>query len=519
MPGRRRKATRTRHAASAPPTCPTCRQCSRRPSNWRSTCSAAPSPTCWCCTPIRSTQITSTRSPTCSGSGATASSRWTTRSGIPPTPPPWGPTAHKANPGSRAGPARPACGRPCRRPSRASSRNGPEPPRCAATDMPWRIIMMAIATALTCTTSTFALAADGIRSLARTAGIRFGTAVNVEALGTDAAYSKLLTREFDLVTPENAMKFSVIQPERGRFDFTQADALVAFAEARAMQVNGHVLVWDQQLPDWLTQGHFNSDELKAILREHIQTVVARYRGRVASWDVAAEAVGEDGKPRETFWSRGIGPDYLALAFRWAHAAAPQARLRYNDYGGDGTGATSDGIYPLVADLRAPRPEDVRINMKRLAALGLQTDITEMDVMLPLPASRAALRKQAVLYGAMLQACLAVPQCRSFSTWGATDRYSWIPEFFPGQGAALLFDADGRAKPAYYSIRQLLRRVGRGEAGRSSPYGHAPWTIIDSNPWRRDWPRVLVLSPQSAGFRREAGNPNAPDSLQTFVFCL
>jgi len=158
--------------------------------------------------------------------------------------------------------------------------------------MPWRITLMAITAAVACTTATFALAADGMRNLAHTAGIRFGTAVNVEALGTDAAYSKLLAREFDLVTPENAMKFSVIQPERGRFDFTQADALVAFAEAHAMQVNGHVLVWDQQLPDWLTQGHFSSDELKAILREHIQTVVARYRGRVASWDVAAEAVGK-----------------------------------------------------------------------------------------------------------------------------------------------------------------------------------------------------------------------------------
>jgi len=125
-----------------------------------------------------------------------------------------------------------------------------------------------------------------------------------------------------------------------------------------------------------------------------------------------------------------------------------------------------GLQMHVSLNDAPRSEDVRLNMKRLAALGLQTDITEMDVMLQLPASRVTLRKQAVLYGAMLQACLAVPQCRSFSTWGATDRYSWIPEFFPGRGAALLFDAEGRAKPAYYSIRHLLRRVGRGEAGRS-----------------------------------------------------
>jgi endo-1,4-beta-xylanase len=322
-----------------------------------------------------------------------------------------------------------------------------------------------------------AAAADPLRALARTAGIRFGAAVDVdvEILDKDAAYARLLAREFDLVTPENALKFSVVQPERGRFDFTQADALVAFAEAHDMQVNGHVLVWHQQLPDWLTQGHFGRDELKAILREHIRTLVARYRGRVASWDVAAEAVAEDGRLRETFWSRGIGPDYLDLAFRWAHEADPQARLRYNDYGGEGAGAKSDGIYDLMIALRrkgtpihgvglqmhlslqdAPPAREVRINMKRLAALGLETPITEMDVMLPLPASRAALKKQAALYRDMLQACLAVPQCRSFSTWGVTDRHSWIPEFFPGQGAALLFDADYQPKPAAGSLGRLLR---------------------------------------------------------------
>lgn len=320
-----------------------------------------------------------------------------------------------------------------------------------------------------------AAAADTLRTLAQSAGIRIGTAVDVDALNTDAAYARLLAREFNLLTPENAMKFSVVQPERGRFDFTQADALVAFAEAHGMQVNGHVLVWHQQLPDWLTQGHFSRDELKAILNEHIRTLVTRYRGRVASWDVAAEAVEEDGRPRDTFWSRGIGPNYLALAFRWAHEADPQAHLRYNDYGGEGDGAKSDGIYDLMAELRrkgtpihgvglqmhaslkdAPLASDVRINMKRLAALGLQTHISEMDVMLSLPASRADLRAQAALYRDMLQACLAVPQCRSFSTWGASDRYSWIPAFFPGQGDALLFDKDHRAKPAYQSVQRRLR---------------------------------------------------------------
>lgn len=242
-----------------------------------------------------------------------------------------------------------------------------------------------------------------------------------------------------------------------------------------MRINGHVLVWHQQLPDWLTQGRFSRDELKAILRDHIHTLVGRYRGRVASWDVAAEAVAEDGQPRETFWSRGIGPDYLALTFAWAHEADPQAHLRYNDYGGEGAGAKSDGIYRLVATLRsesvpihgvglqmhvslndAPRPAEVRANLERLAAAGLDTHISEMDVALGLPATRAALRKQATVYRDLLNTCLAQPRCRSFSVWGATDHYSWIPEFFPGQGSALLFDSHGREKPAARAVRDVLK---------------------------------------------------------------
>jgi endo-1,4-beta-xylanase len=318
-------------------------------------------------------------------------------------------------------------------------------------------------------------AADTLRELAAANGIHFGAAVDVEVLQKDVRYAQLLAREFDLVTPENAMKFEVIHPERDQYDFTEADALVDFAEQHGMQVNGHVLVWDQQLPDWLAKGHFSRDELKTILHDHIRTLVSRYRGRVVSWDVAAEAVGEDGKPRETFWSRGIGPDYLELAFRWAREADPDVHLRYNDYGGEGMGVKSQGIYDLVDRLvkegvpidgvglqmhlepdDAPDPKAVRDNMQRLAALGLETYITEMDVSLPMPERTADLATQTKLYRDMLQACLSVPQCRSFSTWGVTDRYSWIPEFFPGHGAALLFDRDYRPKPAYYGVRRLLR---------------------------------------------------------------
>lgn len=325
--------------------------------------------------------------------------------------------------------------------------------------------------------------AEGLRALAGPARIQIGAAVDVPLLDTDPSYTRVLAREFNAVTPENAMKFSVIHPARGRYDFSQADALVAFAARHGMQVQGHVLLWHQQLPAWVMEGRFSRDELREILREHIQTLVGRYKGKVAVWDVAAEVLDEQGRPRDTFWSQGLGPDYVQQAFRWAHEADPQARLRYNEYGAEGAGAKSDALYHYAAALRqqgtpihgiglqmhidlndAPDPAAVRYNLMRLGALGLETDITEMDVMLALPASRADLSAQAKHYGAMLRACLDVPTCRSFSTWGISDRHSWIPEFFPGKGAALLFDAQYRPKPAYRAVQRTLR-AGRNHVPR------------------------------------------------------
>lgn len=317
---------------------------------------------------------------------------------------------------------------------------------------------------------------DSLRTLAQSRGIRIGAAVDSVALREDDAYAAVLSREFGMLTPENAMKFEVVHPERGRYDFTEADALVAFAEAHAMEVHGHVLLWHEQLPAWLARGNFSREELKAILREHIHAVVGRYRGRIALWDVASEAIADDGSMQGTFWSRGIGPDYLDLAFRWAREADPGPRLLYNDYGGEGLGPKADGIFGLVGDLRkrgvpidgvglqmhvspeeAPSAREVTANMERLAKLGLEVHITEMDVMLREPVTKAKLAAQAKVYRGMLRACLSLSACRSFTLWGLTDRYSWVPEHFPGKGAALIFDREYRIKPAYQALQQALKR--------------------------------------------------------------
>jgi endo-1,4-beta-xylanase len=211
-----------------------------------------------------------------------------------------------------------------------------------------------------------------------------------------------------------------------------------------------------------------------ILREHVTTVVGRYRGRIVAWDVVNEAVADDGSLRDTIWSRGIGPEYVEMAFRWAHEADPDALLFYNDYGGEGLGRKSDGIYGLVGDLVArgvpvhgvglqmhvslgwsPRPQDVAANVARLAELGLEVHVTEMDVRIKAPVTEEELAQQARVYRDLLQVCLSAQSCKAFLLWGFTDRHSWIPHFFTGWDAALIYDEAYRPKPAYDMLRDTM----------------------------------------------------------------
>jgi endo-1,4-beta-xylanase len=318
--------------------------------------------------------------------------------------------------------------------------------------------------------------APTLRSLAQAHNLYIGTTVSVGALQKEQQYRDILATEFNMVTPEVSMKFDATEPERGHYDFTDGDTLVAFAKAHNMQVRGHNLVWYMALPSWLTTGHFTRDELMSILHAHILTEVSHYRGVVDIWDVVNEAINNDGSLRDSIWSRGIGPDFLDLAFRWAHEANPQARLFYNDYGGEGLGQKSNAIYNLVSGLIKrgvpingvglqmhvsldgfPPPQDVLANMKRLAALGLEVQITEMDVKIQGdPRSmQVRLAAEAQIYRDMLSTCLAVKQCTAFVMWGFTDRHSWIPAATGHPDAPLIFDAAYRPKPAFFALMNEL----------------------------------------------------------------
>jgi endo-1,4-beta-xylanase len=313
-----------------------------------------------------------------------------------------------------------------------------------------------------------------LRSLAEEQGFWIGSAVSYEYLRADNTYAELVAREFNLLTTEDDLKFGPVHPEPDRYDFKGGDVLVAFAQANGMAVRGHTLAWDSQNPDWLIAGNYNREALMDILREHITTVVGRYQGQMAAWDVVNEAIDENGNLQDTIWLRGIGPDYIALAFQWAHEADPQAKLFYNDQAAEGMNAKSEGVYALVKGLRdggipihgvgmqmhveleaAPPPGEVAANMARLGELGLEVQITEMDVRIGPEISPEKLQRQADIYRDMLSVCLEAENCNTLVVWGATDTYSWLPKLTGSQDAGVLFDTNYEPKPAWDALAEML----------------------------------------------------------------
>jgi endo-1,4-beta-xylanase len=316
---------------------------------------------------------------------------------------------------------------------------------------------------------------SGLRDLAGPSGFLVGAAVDPSLLSVDS-YARTLGGQFNLVVPENAMKFAETEPGPGQYNFCAADQVVAFAQANGMKIRGHNLVWQQDLPTWLTQGNYSAADAAGILQDHIATVAGRYKGKLIAWDVVNEAIayGAPYGPQPSYWLTTLGSGYIDQAFRWAREADPVARLFYNDTGGEGLGAKSDAVYNLVAGMvnrgvpvdgvglqmhttlsGAPSVSSLTANIQRLAALGLEVQITEMDVRLPVPASAADLAAQAGVYRNVFSTCMQNPRCTAVLTWGVSDANSWIPGAYPGFGAALLFDAQFQPKPAVAAIGGLL----------------------------------------------------------------
>ncbi|WP_166845315.1 endo-1,4-beta-xylanase [Isoptericola sp. BMS4] len=314
-------------------------------------------------------------------------------------------------------------------------------------------------------------------------------------------FQRLLGAEFGSLTPENDMKWAEIHPEPDVYDFSGADAVVAFAKAHGQEVRGHTLLWHSQNPQWVTDAAatWTCAEARDVLEDHVRTVVGRYAGEIYEWDVVNEVM------QDTWDAGGVrlrteANPFLAACsddpvgligdvFRWAHEADPEALLFMNDYNAEGVNAKTDAYYALAQELLADGAplqgfgaqshlslqygfdESMQANFERFADLGLKVAVTEADVRMPLgedgepTAEQIAL--QAERYDGLLQACLNVSACTSFTVWGFDDGRSWVPGVFD-EGYATIMTEDFEKKPSYVALLDGLTDATPGTSPRTPP---------------------------------------------------
>jgi endo-1,4-beta-xylanase len=326
-----------------------------------------------------------------------------------------------------------------------------------------------------------------------------GTAVNAQQIeGKDTAAARLIMEQFNAVTPENIMKAEMIHPGWNNYNFTLADKLVVNAQKNNIAVNAHTLIWHSQLPPFV-RGLKNADSVRLYFTNHINTVAARYDGKVYSWDVVNEALNEDGTMRNSIFLQQLGNDYVVEAFRLAQQAAPHTKLYYNDYNIEQPQKRA-GAIALIKKIQAagvridgvgiqghwkfdkvPLPE-IEKSIQEFAALGIEVMFTELDLsVLPNPGDvTGADVNQKALYSEKMdpyaaglpdtvQAKLASAYESLFKLfikykskvsrvtfWGVNDGQSWLNNW-PVRGRTnypLLFDRAFKPKPAFYTLSGL-----------------------------------------------------------------
>jgi endo-1,4-beta-xylanase len=236
-----------------------------------------------------------------------------------------------------------------------------------------------------------------------------GGALNTDQIfGEDSTSIQVVKKHFNSIVAENCMKSMYLQPQNGQFFFDEADAFVKFGEENDMFIIGHTLIWHSQAPRWFfvdeNGNDVSRDTLVARMKNHIQTIVGRYKGRVNGWDVVNEAILDDGSFRKNKFYEIVGEDYIKLAFEFAHEADPDAELYYNDYNMPKEGKRQtvveivksfqeqgvkiDGIgMQGHSGLSYPNMAEFEKSVIAYGALGVNVMITELDVsVLPLPGS-------------------------------------------------------------------------------------------------------------------------------------
>ncbi|MEV6633652.1 endo-1,4-beta-xylanase [Actinoplanes sp. NPDC051470] len=311
-------------------------------------------------------------------------------------------------------------------------------------------------------------AANTLGAAAAQSGRYFGTAIAAGRLN-DSTYSTIAAREFNMITAENEMKPDATEPNRGQFNFSSGDQIYNWATQRGLKVRGHTLAWHAQQPGWMQS--LNGSALRQAMIDHINGVMAHYRGKLAAWDVVNEAFEENGSRRNSNL-QGTGNDWIEVAFRTARAADPNVKLCYNDYNIENWSyAKTQGVYNMIRDFKSrgvpidcvglqthftggsSLPGNFQTTLSSFAALGVDVALTEVDV------TNASTSQ----YAGLTQACLNVPRCIGITVWGVRDSDSWRSNESP-----LLFDGGGNKKAAYTSVLNVLNSASPGPSPSDDP---------------------------------------------------
>ena len=326
-------------------------------------------------------------------------------------------------------------------------------------------VTMGLATAAIPVASASANSSPTLRELASREGILIGSgAINPNYLD-EPQFGEVLADQFNSLSPENELKWNFVQPQEGSFEFAGLDRLVDFAEDNNMVVKGHGFISSCCNPDYVT-AITDPDELRTVMSTHFNTIMDRYADRMDRWDVVTEpfsTFGGTGLAQNDFY-KVLGADYIAEAFRIAHAADPEAKLFINESLVEFYPAKRQELYDLVAGLVAdgvpidgvglemhetqagPEPGVITQMADSYHALGLDVAITELDV------HTYDVDQQTQIYGDIVAEALAAG-IRDISFWGFTDKhaYTWLPGAKP-----LMFNEDYKPKPAYFAVRDALQ---------------------------------------------------------------
>jgi endo-1,4-beta-xylanase len=309
-----------------------------------------------------------------------------------------------------------------------------------------------------------------LKTLAQAAGGRYFGSDMTGNLLSQSTVTQLQSQQFNMVTPGNEMKWDTTEPSNGTFNFGPGDQIVSYAQANGERVRCHNLVWQSQLPSWVSS--LPASQVQAAMETHITTEAAHYKGNCYAWDVVNEPFNSDGSFVADPFYNAMGSGYIADALRTAHAADPNAKLYLNDYNIEGENAKSNAMFSLAQSLLAQGvplngigfeshfilgqvPSDMQANMQRFANLGLDVAVTELDDRITLPATSANLQQQATDFSTVVKDCLGVSRCVGVTQWAVGDADSWVPGTFSGQGAATMFDQNYNPKPAFSAVQNTL----------------------------------------------------------------